>query len=508
MRPIVRRLVVTTALGVLLLALLLANSLVTFARFDLTENRVHTISDATRAVVRELEHELTLTYFLSDRLREAYPQPLEVIDLLVEYEEVARPAIRVRVVDPRELDDPTRAEALGVVPQQLQTSDEGEQSVAVVYSGIVIEYLDRRDALPFVFGGSTLEYELTSAISGLVRDDPRDVVFVVGNRSESLEQAYRLVAGDLARTFDVTTRAPGEIVADATEVVIVTDAQRLTAREVDALADYLARGGAALVAFEAAEVDLSGDSTAEAARSAPIGGLLRENGIVVGDELVLDESNNAITVEEASEDGSFRLTRAYPYPHWVAVREQYTSASHPVTARFPGLDLFWPTWLAVDEGSGAQIIAASTPDAWLMREPFVFDPAREDDLRRDAAGTRGQYGVVAVAGGTAEGVGRLAVVSDTDFLRDALVRASGGAHNVELTRNLVDWLADDAALLSIRTRSQRDLSLDGVAEPSRARTVRFVARAVNIVLVPAGVVLFGVVRLARRRKRSRGGGGR
>lgn len=506
MRPIARRFIVTSLLGLLLIVLLLANSLVTFARLDLTENRIHTISEATRDVVGGFEHELTISYYVSDQLRDRYPQPREIVDLLREYEAAGRGKIRVRVVDPRDLDDEARVEALGLVPQQLQTSDEGEQSVAVVYSGLVVEYLERRESLPFVFGTATLEYELTSALTDLVRDDPRDAVFVLGDRSERLEESYRFVASELARSFDVSARAPGEAIADATEVVVVTDAQRLTAAAVEALEDYLSRGGAVLVAFERVEVDAAGGFGVERVETAPIYRMLRERGIVPGDELLLDESNNRITVQESSEQTSYRVTRTYPYPHWVAVLEQYTSGTHPVTARFNGLDLYWPTRVGVEDDERAEIIAASTPGGWLMREPFVIEPQRDADLRREAEATRGQYGVVAVWTADAPRDQRLAAVSDSDFLRDSLVQATGSAHNVDFARNLVDWLGSDEGLLEIRTRAQRDLSLDAIAEPARERTVRFTARAVNLVVVPATVILFGVARLARRRRRARGRG--
>ncbi|MFW5883842.1 MAG: Gldg family protein [bacterium] len=512
MRPIVRRYAVTTTLGLLSLVLLVANSLVIYTRLDLTERRIHTISEATSDVLEGLDHTLTITYYVSDRLRDRYPQPREMIDLLREYEATGRGSVRLRVVDPRELDDPATVEALGVVPQQLQTSEEGEQSVAVVYSGIVLEHLDRRESLPFVFGSTTLEYELTSAAVNLLRDDPRDVVFVLGNRSERLDDAYRVAATELARSFDVSTRLPGEAIADATEVAVVTDAQRLSSQEVDAIADYLSRGGGLLLTVDGVEVEA--DAEAEASRAfaatpsgaAPVFGVLRDYGIVAGRELLLDESHNRITVSEASEGGSFRVTRTYAYPHWISVLEQYTSATHPVTARFAGLDLYWPGWLAVEPASEAEIIAASTPAGWLMREPYVLEPGREADLRNDAEATRGQYGVVAVLAGAADGRGRLAVVSDSDFLRDALMSATGSAHNIEFTRDLVEWLGNDEALLGIRSRMQRDLALDEISEPARERTVRFMARAVNVVIVPGAVTLLGVVRLLRRRRRSRRGG--
>ncbi len=488
---------IVTLLTLLAIGLVMANSVIYPARIDLTERRLHTISPVTRELLSGLEHEATIVYYRSSRLVDRFPEPREIADLLDEYEAASRGSVAVRVVDPARLGRPEDVEALGIVPQQLDVTEDGERRTATVYSGIVVEYLDRRASIPFVFETATLEYELTTAIDRLVRDAPRYLAFVLGDRSRSIETTYRFVASELARSYEVRVVRPGETIPDDVDAVVVTDAQRLLPEEVEALGEYVDRGGSLLVTLNAVEVDVMNDLRARAVGDAPVRGLLARFGVVAGDTLLLDESHNQIRVEEVAAD--MRVVRAYPYPHWPVTLAQYTSGEHPVTARHPGLDLYWPTWLALSADDRAEIIVASTPVAWLMDEPFELDPQRAGELRRDADRTTAQYGLVAVSRPD-RGGGRIAVVSDADFLRDEFLQATGSGHNLEFVQNLAQWLTNDEALLSIRTRATRTLTLSAVTDPVAEGAIQFTALAVNVILVPGVVAVWGFLRLRRRRR--------
>ncbi|MFW6291423.1 MAG: Gldg family protein [Spirochaetota bacterium] len=498
------RYVLETVFVLAAVVLVMANGLVHHARIDLTESRLHTISQATLDILEPIENTVTITYYLSERLRREYPQPRDVRDLLDEYEVASRGTVNVRVVDPNDLEDPETATALGVVPQQLDVSEDGERRSAIVFSGIVVEYLDRSDSLPFVFSSRTLEYDLTTTIRDLVRDDRRTLAVIIGDPGETLDGDYRRLATEFARRYELREVRAGEPLADDVDVTLVIDAGFLDREQIDPVSDYLDRGGSALFAYDAVGVNIAAGLSPEPLPGDAARELIARFGIVVGRELVLDEIHNEILVEE--EAAAFRVQRSYPYPHWPVTIERYTSSSHPTTARFSGLDLYWPTWLELDpEHPGASIIIATSPRAWLMDAPFDLSPRDPEESPGDPEQTTGQYGVVAVAGSDAPGNGRVGVVTDADFLRDRLIEATGSSQNIEYAMNLSDWLSNDEALLEIRTRASRSLALDAIDDPRMETTLEFFAVLVNLALVPGAVVLFGLIRLARRRRRARRG---
>jgi len=149
-------------------ALLLAGiaSVIFYARFDLTTTKAFTLSETTKKLHLELPETLRVTYFVSGNLAERHPGPVAIEDLLREIESRSRGKITVRIVDPK--DDTSEAESFGLAPQQMQIVERSEQRVALVYSGITMEYLDRFETIPLVISADTLEYDFVKAVRSLI----------------------------------------------------------------------------------------------------------------------------------------------------------------------------------------------------------------------------------------------------------------------------------------------------------------------------------------------------
>jgi ABC-type uncharacterized transport system involved in gliding motility auxiliary subunit len=97
---------------------------------------------------------------------------------------------------------------------------------------------------------------------------------------------------------------------------------------------------------------------------------------------------------------------------------------------------------------------------------------------------------------------KIAVVGDGDFLQDQL--SGGNKDNFIFASNLVDWLADDIGLASIRARDNSSKPLDEVGEGTKT-----LLKGINLGVPPLLVILVGVVRWRmrismRKRLESRG----
>lgn len=497
-----RRELILTVLVVAIIIAAALNSVRYFTRLDLTSSRVNSISDASSTLFEDITEEVQITYIVSERLQERFPTPQEIIDLLDEYAASSRGRISVTVEDPGESNDGRTPESIGIVPQQLQVSEEGEQTFAVVYSGISISYLDRFATVPFVFSTATLEYELTSTIRDLIADRTKSVRFLIADESRTLDTDYSFVASQLAQTYDVSDLPAGDPVPDAVDSLIVVGAQDLSDEGLSEIESYLSRGGSVLLTVDSSRVALDLGLVASPVPEAPVFEFLSDLGVTVGSELVLDESFNQIVVQEAG--NGFSVQRVLPYPHWVSTIEQYTSAEHPATSRFTGLNLFWPTYLGLSDGSNGEIIVGSTSRAWLMPEPYRTNPQDSEFFQITAEETRGQYGFVAVlqVETPSERSGRLMVVADADFLDNRLIQATDSGQNLNFVASGVQWLANDEDLLDIRTRAFRDVRLNAIEDPRQKRATVLFAQVLNIYIVPALVIAIGLIRFARRRKRA------
>ena len=95
-----------------------------------------------------------------------------------------------------------------------------------------------------------------------------------------------------------------------------------------------------------------------------------------------------------------------------------------------------------------------------------------------------------------KGGGRLVVVGNSQFLNDKFA-GSGRSENGTFGLNAVDWLAQDVALSGIRTKSVGRRPLVFGSEG-----LRDFVRYLNLIGIPVLVAVFGMARMARRRKLS------
>jgi ABC-type uncharacterized transport system involved in gliding motility auxiliary subunit len=155
--------------GILLLAavLIAANVLLSGVRLrvDLTQERLFTLSDGTRKILRELPENVELKLFVNDSAPEvpvfvkSYVRQVE--DLLKEYEIASRGRISVQKFDPKpDSDDEDGARKYGLSPQQM------DMASPPFYFGLVAASGDSDDAIPTLDPRTEnlLEYNVTRLI--------------------------------------------------------------------------------------------------------------------------------------------------------------------------------------------------------------------------------------------------------------------------------------------------------------------------------------------------------
>ena len=515
--------ILTGILTVGIVVLIGLNSVLFFFRLDLTENKAFTISEVSRNLFTEIPQQVNITYYISDRLRNRAVETQQIIDILNEYAAYSRGRINVRIVDPQAEGDVQRAEELGVVPQQIQVIEENQQSLAVVYTGVVINYLDQHETLPVVFDPGTVEYRLTSTIRNLVQGEQDVVGLLLGKDNERLQENYQLLGNQLSENFEVRAVQPGQDIPPEITVLFVLGGSGLDEFDLYPIDQYIMNGGNALFAVDGVRVDLQRTFSATAPENMPILDMLAGYGARVEQELVLDTYNQRIPVRQPS--GGITIQTLEPYPHWVSLRRPGANRENPLTARFPGLDLYWPSPITVT-GDNAEVLLETSPESWLMQDEFAINPSQPFAFERNRSETQGRHVVgVSLTGGlesyfadgeipTREGVdrgwsdpvpdtdaARLVVIGDSDFPSN-VVQFTESRYNLEFAANAATWLSSEDDLLQIRTRSTRDIRLTAIEDEGVRRSIARVAEVVNIYVMPLLVIGYGVVRFMRRRERA------
>ena len=164
-----------TGLLVLLLAFIAFNistgTLLPGARLDLTEQKLYTISDGTRQILKDLDEPVTLYFFFSQRaskdlvILRNYARRVE--EMLREYERVADGKLILNIIDPQPFSEAEdRAAEFGL--QAVPLAQTGEQ----LYFGLAgSNELAQREVIPFfaMDQEGLLEYELSRLIHTLAQ---------------------------------------------------------------------------------------------------------------------------------------------------------------------------------------------------------------------------------------------------------------------------------------------------------------------------------------------------
>lgn len=481
----------------LCLALVLVNSGRWFFRADMTRSKAFTISPISRAILAAVPDQVHITYYVSDAVRSLSPAPGRILDLLQEYAAESNGKVTVASLDPLASGRAESARRFGILPQQVQVMQENQQRTLDVFSGIVIEYLDRYSILPAVFTSDGLEYNLGMAVRKLAAGRRLSIGVLVGDPDRTLAGDYQNLRTGLSRDYSLREILPGERIPPGTDVLIVAGGAGMTRAETAPIASYLADGGSALLAVKGLHVDTRRAFHAASVRSSPLLDLIESYGVRIGRDMVLDLESRDYRLPQQDASGRITWETIAKYPPWVSIRSANVSRASPITASFTGLDLLWPSPLkaVTVPGVTAVELASSSASSWLMHEPFVIDPFNvpQQPGTSDAKNKRALAYALLVGSR-----GRMVVVGDSDFLTD-LMQFSDSLVNVVFVENAILWLSGNEDLLALKTRAPVEGRLDRIEDEQVRSTVMLVSEILNVAAIPLLVLLVGLFRALRRR---------
>ncbi|MBF0099584.1 MAG: Gldg family protein [Desulfobacterales bacterium] len=147
-----------------------------FFRFDLTQNKIYSISAASKKVVSTLSEPLTINVFFTKNLPAPYNNIEQYLhDLLEEYAIHANRYFNYKFYDVSAEEEGAQsqgenqelAKSYGVYPVQIQNIEQDEIKFIKAYMGMVLIHGDLIEKVPTISTTDGLEYEITTAIQKL-----------------------------------------------------------------------------------------------------------------------------------------------------------------------------------------------------------------------------------------------------------------------------------------------------------------------------------------------------
>jgi len=465
-------------------------------RLDLSPGSAYTLARSTRQLLRGLPDLVTIKFFASGELPpEVAFLRRDVDDLLHDYRSAGHGKVRLVVRDPSS-DTAAIADArqLGIPPVQFNVVGQSSLNVKEGWLGIAVQYAGETKTIPFVRQADDLEYRLTSDIRALAHParPAIGILEVPGAGTDPSE--FQPLDEELRRSYDVrpVTLSDSTPIADSIRAIVALGTpDSLTPAQLARFRAFAARGGSMLVLAGGMSIGsgpaAGGGPGFATPRRVGWNALLKPYGVTIQSDLVYDLISNE-HVAMSSQFGRVLLA----YPLWL--RAVSTKAS-PVNAEVDGLLAPWTSSLALDTALRRVVVPlfTTTRAGGVEREFAMLEPQRE--YRRDSLATRMIAALVNPLGGDTTKLprGRLVVAGTQDIASARFF--SGAAENQAFVLNAVDWLAQDEALMAIRSKDRSPPRLAFSSDVAHG-----FAKYGNVIGIPLLLVGFGGTRLVRRRR--------
>lgn len=368
-------------------------------RADLTQEKVFTLSEQSKAILSELRSPITIYAFVKGS------QDPRAEDLLKTYQHYNPGLVRYQLVDPNQR--PDLAEKYGVRRYGLFVVTNGSQ---------------------FRTAEEALEESVTNALLGLLKTTDRVVYFLEGHGErgprdgddEGLKAFTDQLEREGFRVKSLLLASVAKVPEDAKVLAIVGPKKPFLDEEIERVKAYLDKGGKLYLCL-----DPNTQTNLEP--------LLSNLGVEAGNNIVIDMQ--------------LRLFQG-PVLGLDPIVQDY--GVHPITKSLTGRTLFSMVRSIgpkqpLPKGVSVDTIVKTSPASWA-----------ESDISRvleksEATMEEGKdiQGPISIAVAWQRGDSRMVVFGDSDFLKNAFFNR---LFNADLALNGMNWLAENTTLLTIRPK--------------------------------------------------------
>lgn len=513
-------------LGIVLGILILLNivSVRIFGRIDATKNNLFTLSPASKDLVRGLDDKVTVKVYFTEDLPAPYnSNRREVLDELNEYKAYSRGNLQYEFIDPSGPKGESDAQQEGIAPVQVQVMNQDKFEVKRAYMGLVFLYEDKKEVLPLIQSTATLEYDISSTLKRLTSKGMKKIGFLTGSgepplselshSQELLKKQYQISEVNISHGAPV----PPDIAA----LVVMAPASKIFEPEKFRIDQYVMRGGK--VAFLLNRVDANLQARMGRALDLGLDDMLDAYGLKINADLVRDIQCANISIMQQQMGFSFQSQ--VPYPFLPAASN--FSKGNTMVKDLQGIIFYFIS--SIDTVNNAardlkgEILIRTSKQSGRSTGPFFIDPMQRY-TREEIGQSFGESGIplAAIVQGqfkslyagkpapadtaagstpppanplTSSPETRVVLVGDGDFVRDQFV---GNRDNLTFFANMIDYLVDDAGLITIRTKEVATPPLEQVSDGTK----KFVKYG-NLILPPLLVVGYGFFRWRLRKTRRR-----
>jgi gliding-associated putative ABC transporter substrate-binding component GldG len=474
-----------------------------FGRLDLTSQGVYTLSDASKKLIGSLDDRVTVKAYFTEDLPSPYNNNRRsVLDILNEYRAFAKGNLQYEFINPQGEKGETDAQQQGIAPVQVQVVNEDKLEVKRGYLGLVMLFEDRKEVIPVVQNLSSLEYDISSALKRLTTKTKKRIGYTTGHGEaelSTLRQAYQAVSAQYdLQPVDLSKGEP--VPTDITTLLVISPQSRFQDTAKYVIDQFLMRGGKA--AFLLNRINANLQNRMGQPLDLGLDDMLQQYGARMNPDLVRDVQCANISVMQ--QQGGMTFQSQVPFPY-IPIASDFDQNNPMVkdlqSIVFPFVSSL-DTGSAASKGLKAEVLVRSSKRSGRQTGFFMIDP-----FQRYTPADLAEAGIplgIMVSGSfkslfvgkqpapvqTSSPESRIIVVGDGDFMKDEFLGSRG---NLTFFANIIDYLADDAGLITIRSKNVATPPLDQVSDGSKK-----MLKYSNLLAPPLIIIVYGLLRWRRR----------
>jgi len=396
------------------------------ARWDLTEDKIYTVSEASKAILSKVDTPVQVKVYITPRdkmptgmtqleqdvtdkleeLRVGSGGKLEYSTVYLEVANVLADANKIAGEDEEEKDEEKLIEERmldkGVKPFSVRAMSEDEVTNKLVYSSIGIGYKDKAEEIvPQVMPQNIqeLEYRLVSTIYKLTREEAPVVALVAPKEAVNIDpqmrrmmemQGMQVPASDdpyvylqqileyekyEVRRVDLTQESP---MPDEYDVLAVINPRNLNERQRWEIGRALAAGKSVLMAVQNYEWDYratrDGTTVSKREEKPEISELLEKLGLGVSDDILMDTNHVPLNIQGGSNPlaAMLGMGQTVNLPTHLLINPTSMNQDVSITNRLSAIFYLWGSHLTFDEDTlkkydlEHQVLMSTSERAWTV----------------------------------------------------------------------------------------------------------------------------------------------
>ena len=471
-----------------------------FVRFDLTDNKMYSLSDSSKITIEKIDDPLTIDLYFSDDL----PGQLQnnkrfVQDLLEEYSAYSSNINFYFVKNDENFN--TKAQGDGIQSQDIQVIDNDEVSFKTIFMGLKIRYNGKSETIQLLGVNTGLEYMLTKSIKKLTQNKGTTIGIAKAGTKEYKTENLNTILGE---RFDINNNISlDKAVSSNIDLLLINGIEGdLTQEEITGFLDFINKGGKVLIAQGRIKPDIQ--TQQGLIIQSNIFDVLDSLGLHIEENLILDQNCKQLMARQQT--GMFSIQRQIDYPFIPSINN-FENKDGIITG-LEGIQVIqvaFPSEITYmnEDASFIPLLKTSNSSA-VMSDFFNLGAMPEinpilNQLNESSKIIGGKLNI--------KDRGELFLITDSDFFSDESIASmrivrNDINENYTFIENVIDVMIGDAELVSLRSREVIVRPLIDEAIGQENSSLRTKWKWIDLLLPSLLITIYGLLRKRSREKRS------